>query len=467
MQKVLLLNPPGKERYLRDYFCSKISKSGYLYQSIDLLVLSGILTKHFEVAVLDSIVEKDSPATSLEKIRIMNPDFIIFLTGSVSFSEDMHFIEQLKTCCPKIKKIIGIGDIFFDDTREKLRKHPELDAILFDFTTNDVLNYLQEKKCNNIVYRRGNEIFGQWERPSNQEFSIPIPRHDLFPNNKYNYPFIKHKPFTLVLTNFGCPYQCSFCIMPSLGFKTRQVDNILAELECLKANGFKSLYFNDQTFGANKKQTIELLNKMIAKKLNFGWVCFSRVDLINEEFLSLMKKAGGQTIMFGIETADQALLDQHNKKITLERITETVKLCKKYKIEVLGTFILGLPGETKASALKTIDFAKELDLDYVAFNIAIPRKGTPLREQSIKQGLIDQQLEEMDQSGSKALIKNNSLSFKEIEDLQHKAYRDFYFRPKKIIKFILSIRSWDQLNNYIHNGWEVLSRYANFFLPRR
>ncbi|MDD5593268.1 MAG: radical SAM protein [Candidatus Margulisbacteria bacterium] len=468
-KKVLLLNPPGDQHYLRDYFCSKISKSGYLYQSIDLLVLSGILSRLFEVRVIDSIVENDSIETAFKKITDFNPDFLVFLTGSVSFSLDMRFIERLRQAVPAIKKAVGLGDVFFDDSHKILKEHACLDAVLFDFTTDDITNYLTGRAFKNIVYRDGAAIKGQWLKPHQEEFSIPVPRHDLFPNNKYNYPFVRRKPFTIVLTNFGCPFRCRFCIMPALGFKVRRTDNIIEELEYLKAHGFKDIYFNDQTFGADKPRTKQLLRAMIEKKLNLGWVCFSRVDLIDQEFVALMKKAGCHTIMFGIESADQNILDDFAKGITLEKIKTAVALCKKSGLRILGTFILGLPGETEKSALKTIEFAKELDLDYAAFNIAIPRKGTELRRQALESGLIGEELIEMDQSGSKALMKSGGLSETEIEKLQRRAYRDFYFRPKKIIGFILGIRSWVEFNNYVKNGWEVLWRYIRlpFFTFQR
>ncbi len=456
MRKVLLLNPPGDELYIRDYFCSKISKSGYLYHPTDLLVLSGILSEHYAVYVIDAIVMGTSPQDCQAQIAAIAPDVLVFLTGSVCFSRDMAFVEQVRSTTPSITRMIGIGDIFLGTYQAKLEEHPLLDATLFDFTTTEIVDYLEGRPSPNIPHREKGKVVGAWSKPRDREFAYPVPRYDLFPNERYNYPFTRKKPFAVVLTNFGCPFRCEFCIMPALGFKTRNVENTLQELRYLKANGFKNIYFNDQTFGGHKKQTRQLLQAMIDEQLTLGFVCFSRADVIEPDFAHLLKRAGCHTIMFGVETSDTTLLERYHKGTTPDIVRQALTLCKRNGIRTLGTFILGLPGETRDSALATIAFAKSLPLDYAAFNIAIPRMGTGLREQAVAEQLIDAGLEEMDQSGSQAVLRGPGLSPDEVQALQRRAYREFYFRPGKILAKLLDIRSKDDLLNHVRNGWGVL-----------
>ncbi len=457
MKKVLLLNPPGDQFYLRDYFCSKVSKSGYLYHPTDLLVLSGILSPHFEVHVMDAIVERVSYQQAVRRIEALAPDYCIFITGSVSFSLDMAFLKMLLRHVPSIKKVVGIGDVFFNRQRELLERHSDLDAIVVDFTTDDIVHYLRGEPCENIVFRDGNSIEGSWTKSRHGVFSYPVPRYDLFPNRKYHYPFTREHPFGVILTNFGCPFQCSFCIMPALGFKTREPENVLEELAWLKKHGFRNVYFNDQTFGADKRRTKQLLQGMIDRGLGLGFVAFTRVDVLEETLLDLMQAAGCHTVMFGIESADPTLLIRYGKGITLERVREVVEGCHRRRIRTLGTFILGLPGETRKSALSTIAFAKDIPLDYAAFNIAIPRMGTQLREQAIREKLVDADVEEMDQSGSEAVIRNQDLSLAEIEALKRRAYREFYFRPTKLAAKLMDIRTREDLCNHVRNGWGVFA----------
>ena len=107
---ILLLNPPGKKLYIRDYYCSKVSKARYLYEPVDLLLLSGLLSKKHTVHILDAIVERYYPKNCLEKIESINPDLIISLTGAVSFYEDVEFWRMIKTSLKDIL-IFASGDI--------------------------------------------------------------------------------------------------------------------------------------------------------------------------------------------------------------------------------------------------------------------------------------------------------------------------------------------------------------------
>ena len=459
METVLLVNPPGDQPFIRDYFCSKVSKSGYLYHPTDLLILSGILSPHFKVAVLDAIVEGLSEQAALERIRRVAPDHVIALTGSVSFSRDCAFLARVRKKNPRIRSMAAIGDIFFENPRDKLKRLPFLDALLFDFTDACIVDFFRGERCENMVFRENGTgaIQGEWRKAGRSAYSHPVPRYDLFPNKRYTYPFCRKKPFGVVLTNFGCPFKCAFCIMSSLGFKSRDPENVLEELRYLKDNGFRNIYFNDQTFGADKKQTRALLRAMREQGLDLGFVCFTRVDLLDEEFAGLLKEAGCHTVMFGVESSDPGLLERYSKGITPEMVENAATLCRKNRIRTVGTFILGLPGETRETALATIAFAKRIPLDYASFNIAIPRMGTGLREMSLEQGYVDPDQEEMDQSGSTPLIETGQLGLDEVRALQKKAYREFYFRPGKMLAQLLDIRTRTDLFNHIRNGWGVFA----------
>src|SRR3989344_727403 len=216
--KILLLNPPGTKIYIRDYYCSKVSKTNYIYEPPDLLILSGILSEKHRVAVIDAIAEKLSENDCIARILQFRPDAIVFLSGAVSFQEDFPFMEKVKRLTNA--KLIGSADIFMENGEKILEK--------------------------------------------------------------YRFPFAYGK-FATVLTDYGCPFRCKFCIMSNLGFKFRSAENVIAELQYIKSLGINEIYFDDQTFGVNRKRTIDLCNAMLANNLQMKWSCFSRVDLIDEE----------------------------------------------------------------------------------------------------------------------------------------------------------------------------------------
>lgn len=201
-------------------------------------------------------------------------------------------------------KLIGTGDIFRELKTIALESNPFIDALLLDFSTNDIITYLFNNHKGmvipNIIYRDDELLVEGKETHHSGIFDTPVPRWDLFNMKSYRFPFAKKKPFASILTDFGCPYSCDFCPISSLGYKLREISSVVEELICLKNLGIKELYIRDQTFGVSKQRTSELLEVMLKENLNFSWTCLTRTDILDDELLALMKKAGCHTIMIGI-----------------------------------------------------------------------------------------------------------------------------------------------------------------------
>ena len=459
MKKLLLLNPPGKKIYIRDYYCSKVSKTNYIYHPVDLLVLSGRLYGKFDLQVIDAIGERIPHDECLKLIVEMKPDIIIFQSGSVSVQEDFPFLSEVKRTLKNVV-LLGSGDVFNENGVELMNEQQWLDAIILDFTTDDTLKYLEGQEPNNMIYRKDGEIIEvKLVREKWTGFELPVPRHELFQKGIYRYPFVRKYPFATVLGDYGCAWRCNFCIMSQIGFKTRSVDSVLAELRYLKQLGVKEIYWDDQTFGANKKRADELLQRMIDEKLDFGWVCFSRADVVNACSVDLWKRAGCHTIMFGVESGVQAVLNAQKKDITKDQLRAAFDLCKNKGIRRVGTFILGLPQDTYDSCLETIKFAKELDCDYAAFNTLVPRMGTAVRKESVEKGFVDKSVREMDQSGTFVIIKNEVLTAEAIHELHRRAIKEFYFRPKYVVRRLFDIKTFDDFKGHVT---DAISLFKNF-----
>lgn len=458
---ILLLNPPGKKLYVRDYYCSKTSKANYIYHPIDLLLLSGILASRHNIDLIDAIVERLSPDTCLNRIANKKPDAIIALTGAVSIKEDIPFFSDIKKRLGNIP-IYASGDILMEDGAEFLKKVNCIDGIILDFTSDEILRLLDgiEGPFGTLIYKNGNSIVDNTGKFLRGEFSIPIPRYEIFLRNKYTYPFISSPMFATVLTDYGCPFRCSFCIMGTIPYKYRSAENVIEELEYIHTLGMKEIYFGDQTFGIVKKRAIEICRKMIEKRFGFGWVCFSRADITDEDMLRLMKEAGCHTIIYGVETGDDELLKQYEKDISKETIKKAFTLCKKHGINTVGTFVLGLPEDNRESILRTVEFAKELDCDYASFNVYVPRMNTRLRDEVLKMGLISTDVKTMDQSGSYSVIGTKHLSSAEVLKLKNKAVRDFYLNPRYIMRRLSRLKSGKDIMREVRGGLGVLKDIA-------
>jgi len=461
--RVILLNPPGDNLYIRSYYCGATSKSNYLFQPLDLLVLSGRLYGVYEINIIDAIAERLSRSETLKRIIEYKAEVVICVVSIVSWKTDLDFLYLLKNKIPSLI-VIANGDVFFDYPKAKLEEHKCIDAIIFDFISPDVIHYLKNEKdkISNMMYRENGDIVSK--RPAAREigevFSIPIPRHELFLNKNYRFPFVKKYPFTTVLTNFGCPFRCSFCIANIFGFKYRKVSEVMEELRYISALGINEIFFNDMSFGMPRGNVIELCNIMIKDGLNFRWTCFSRVDLMDNEILDLMKKSGCHTIIFGVESANESILQVYKKDYTKEQVVNTFKICRKVGIKTVATFILGLPEDTRETCLDTIKFSKAINCDYASFNIAVPRPGTLLREIAIRDGLIQKDNLVFDHSGCSVSTISKRLSKEELSRLRKRAILEFYLRPSYIFKKLMGMKSFTELREHVRGCIGLLAGNA-------
>ncbi len=427
MQKLLLLNPPGKELYLRDYFCSKISQADYLNHPIDLVYLSGWLRELGRVSLVDAIVDGLGEQRCLHHIARIRPDLVVGLIGSVSWAEDVTFYRRLGQHLRT--RIILIGDVVLENRARRLRELPFVEAFLHDFSTPDLVRYLKgQKGVGNMTVREGERTLACPLVRERTSFRLPVPVHELFLGKPYRYPFVKSRQFATVLTEFGCPYRCNFCVMSGLGWKQRPVDNVLEELDSLAALGTRELFFLDQIFGIRKDRTGLLLDEMIRRRYAFGWVCFARPDLVDEESLDHMRRAGCHSLILGLESGSQKVLDGALKDYTTGQVEEGFQMASRQGLRRIATVILGLPEETEETFQETMALLRRVEPDFVSFNVAVPRVGTPLRTRALELGLITGENEQMDQSGRPVSMPTLTLSREQVASMRSRALRDFYFR---------------------------------------
>ena len=440
--KVLLFNPPGKHIFSRDYFCSKVTKSGYCEHPVDLLILSGTLASEHNVSLLDAIVRGLGEEEVEREIDSIGPDVIIFLSGSSSFSEDFHLMARLKIKRPDTL-LVGIGDIFRETSI--IEKLDWLDAILLDFTTDDILHFLQKRYSGirNMVYRQEGKIAACLPSETSRWYSIPIPQHHIFLGSPYHFPFARYHPYATVLTDFGCPHHCLFCIYGDLKFKQRPVTNVVDELHYLRKMSIREIFFKDQAFAEDRERALKLCSAM-EEMGEFSWCCFMRVDSVDEILLRTMKRAGCHTIMFGVESSNEEILRRFQKKTIKTQIRHAFELCHAIGIKTLGTFILGFPGEDRSSCLDTIRFALELNCTYASFNIFMPKHATLLRDELLGENKLSEE-SPLDQSGILPFHSYANISSKSLLRLKKRAIASFYFRFSYMFRQLFGIKTLFEL----------------------
>ena len=455
MNKILLLNPPGKNKYLRDQYCSSSAKADYYWPAIDLLVLSGILSSHFQIEVLDAIAEGLSAEQTFQFVKNASFSAVCALTSSSSKDEDFLLFSELKKKCGV--KIILNGGFLRHNTQKYLEEFEFIDAIIVEYTESGVVDYIKEKKGKlpGVWYKRGGIIHpdlcsGKYE----DAFTYPVPRHELFPLDKYRLPQARKLPFTCVLISSGCPFKCKFCSSASIQYRKRDVENLLIELRAIKKLGIKEIHFPDFTFTADKDHCLKICRMMISEGLDLSWDCLSRVDCFDWELARIMKKAGCHTIQFGVESQNEQVLKSLDKPLDNQTVRDAFNLCQREHLDTIGFFIIGLPQEDESSIKKTITFAKDLNCDYASFSVFVPDFGARIRAELEKK---DPQLENVykfDRTDF-PVTESEVISKKRIWQLRNAAMRSFYLRPGYICKILSKMNSRDRLRVGVKIFWSI------------
>jgi len=243
-------------------------------------------------------------------------------------------------------------------------------------------------------------------------------------------------------TSRGCPAMCTFCLWPQTHsghrWRLRSSDDIRDEVKyALEAfPQVKEIFFDDDTFNYRKERTIELCGKL--KPLNFTWSCTSRVTT-DYDTLKAMKDAGCRLLIVGYESGDPQILKNIKKGATVDMAERFTANCKKLGLVIHGDFIVGLPGETKESIRKTIDFAKKLDNETIQVSIAHPYPGTEFYDYAEKNNLISigNIVDERGNQLPKVVYEN--LNEAELMDWVERFYSEYYFRTRVIWRMVSKV----------------------------
>ncbi len=230
------------------------------------------------------------------------------------------------------------------------------------------------------------------------------------------------------------------------------MENIFEELRLLVSDGYRQFLFVDDNFALNQKRAIKLCREIRREKMDIEWICDSRVDHCSYDMLRETVRAGCIMVYFGIESANQRVLDYYNKQATPKQAEVAVKNARKAGVDVVvGSFIVGAPNETRQEIQNTLKFAQRLDLDVPQFNILGAFPGTDLWDELTMKGVIN-----ADQYWETGLcvaeVSPDTVPHEEIQQMIHKYFYDFLLRPSYIAAQVMrTLKSRYRINVMINN----------------
>ncbi len=461
--KILLMTPTVNDNERRPSVIG-ISNSKLLTKIKDKLGFAPGVTPSYGLLYISSSLKKanhqtfyidgniDTIQSILDLVESESVDAIGISVLSFNWERAKSNIRIIKERFPNI--IILVGGVHVSYFLEEiLIEFPLIDYILYgegEDTIVRLLDCIQDNKdisiVNGIIYKHGDSIKKTPPPLSLDLDSLPYPDLDVLGKELYKYRpapmFYKNLPHASIFASRGCPFRCVFCLSnPRL--RKRDPYKIVDEIELyVKKYKIKSITFYDETLTLDKKWIKTICNEIIQRKINIAWSGNVRADTVDGETLKLMHESGCWQLLFGIESGVQKNLDRIAKGISLVQVRNAVRLVKQTGIETLGMFMFGIPGETYEEGLDTIRFACSLDLDYAIFTNITPFPGTVL---------YDQVKNETGFKGLKNLtpLKLNyipdSMTEEQLAKLLKEAYHQFYFRRSLIIRQILSIRNFEDI----------------------
>ncbi len=459
--KILLIQP----NYRRIYAYAKKQEITPVFPPMGLAYIAAVLKKNnVPVEILEANAWDLTHEQISNYIKSYSPDFV-GITSTTSLIEEAHEIAKL--CEKGIKVVIG-GVHASSMAQETLEKFGRFDYLVRGEGEFAMLELVQGKSISKILglsYRDKKKIIHNKERKLNEDLdSLPFPARELLPMSKYFSVGAKQTPSDYILSSRGCPYQCIFCadhLVHGRKFRYRTAENVIKEVEYLSSKGVRDFDFIDDNFTMIPERVDKFCDIMIEKGLNkkISWRCSNgiRVDLITPALLKKMKQAGCYMVSLGIESGNEEILNKMKKSINLEKVRRAVKWCKHAGIETRGLFMFGNLGENKKTMEDSIKFAKSLDLDTATFHITIPFPNTDYWKIIQKEGKIYPKNYRDYIAYGNVIFQHGQLDEKTLIEMQKRAYREFYFRPKIILKALKNLRDMEKLKIYLNAGMAFLN----------
>ena len=456
------------------------------FPPLGIQVLAPVLRQHgYQVRMFD-MCHPEMQAEHIAQAAVAEkPDVIVLsFLSTTTYPTTKDLARRLKSAAPNIPIIVG-GVFATINAEHILKECPYIDCVGVgegEELLPDYLNNLDDPgQVAGLVWRADGKIIQNPPRPLIMDLdqfpypdriSLPI---DYIESLPLDVPAVLSlDKFCTMQTSRGCPYACIYCDIPFFSqrkVRTRSAAHVLGEMQQLHDMGYRSVYFTDDHFLLNGKRINEICRGIIERKLEFQWGCEGRVDSVAVCQLPIMSQANCKFLAFGVESGSQRVLDRLKKNQTLAEVERAINEAKRQGIKrVHGFFVIGSPDESREDILASFRFAAKLKLDTFGFNRLCVYRGTPLWEEYINRGIIDDE-RDWDKWFKCSDIDPTVLPSEEVNSLRMKGYtslfaRRIFQRPIQTLTLLITFSRHMKISDIFKLLWSpfqkrVLNRKAN------
>jgi hopanoid biosynthesis associated radical SAM protein HpnJ len=463
MKKTLFLSPPTYDGYDGGagsrYQCKREVKS--FWYPTWLAQLAALVPD-------SKLIDAPARGLHIEDLLPMAPDyeFLVIYTSTPSFLNDVKVAEAFKENNPNL--LIGFcGAHVAVNNEASIMASEVIDFVCdaeFDFTIKEIADGHPLEQVVGITIRKDGKPHFTGKRPLIEDMNAlpwvtPIYKRDLVTSDYYN-GYMLH-PYMSLYTGRGCKSRCTFCLWPQTiaghNYRKRSVENVLAEIEWARDNfpEIKEFFFDDDTL-TDDRENVEALARGLGK-LGVTWSCNAKAN-VPRATLEVMKENGLRLLLVGYESGNQQVLNNIKKGILVTKAKQFTKDCHELGILIHGTFIVGLPGETRETIEETIAYAQELNPKTIQVSLPAAYPGTFLYNQAKENGwLVAEDGKQLlaDSGVQNSVLNYPHLTKEEIFEAVDHFYKKFYFRPRKMAALFYDMcRDWDVMKRQLREGVE-------------
>ena len=412
------------------------------FMPLGLGYLAAVLEKKgYDVNVIDCQAQHLTLSDVEKELGKRKPDIVGLTSTTLTYKSALNIIKVAKDVLPNCLTIIGGSHATFWD-EEALNECQQLDIIVRGEGETTLLEIVKKvengKSFHDVVgttCRKGDDVIKNPDRPHIEDLeSLPYPAFHLWPIEHFK----KYgKIIFPVMTSRGCTFWCDFCSavrMFGRKYRMRSPQKVVDELEFLyKKYGEDQYTFYDDAFTVDQSRTEEICNEILKRGLKIKWDCETRVDMVTKDLLQKMKDSGCIAVWFGVEAGSEQVIKAMGKGISLIQTFNAFKWANEVGLMTVASIILGFPGETRETAMESINLLKRIKSDEIGVYIATPYPGTPMYDYVKKMGWI--KITDFNKYDTATpIFETPTMSMNELRELHDMAHRKFYLRPTYIIR---------------------------------